>query len=244
VDRPPGPVANAALLGQAEDFAAEITDVLQGVAQAPCPPLIATAAPNGRFTVRQNPGANAVRLTVGGVPLISLRLDYRCWWDQAQQYLAVERSTVKVIAGRDGSKEPLFRYEFVRGTADHVPGAHIHVHAHRDDLTWLMTRADRNGDGQLRRLHDWHFALGGGRFRPCLEDVLEMLINEVGVDVVTSDARERLARGRLRWRDRQLRAAVRDHPTAAAEVLTAMSYRVTPPADGHPPRDEVRLRRL
>jgi hypothetical protein len=40
-------------------------------------------------------------------------------------------------------------------------------------------------------MRELHFPVGGPRFRPCLEDVLEMLVVELGVDC-SADAREAL----------------------------------------------------
>lgn len=66
------------------------------------------------------------------------------------------------------------------------------------------------------------------RFRPSLEDVLEMLIDEFDVDH-DGQAREKLAQGRKRWRVVQTRAAVRDAPATAAETLRDLGYRIELP---------------
>ena len=86
-------------------------------------------------------------------------------------------------------------------------------------------------------MQDLHFPVGGHRFRPALEDVLEMLIDEFGVDK-SGDTLERLQAARVRWRRTQTRAAARDAPGAAAESLRAMGYVVEPPSGSsdHPER--------
>lgn len=91
------------------------------------------------------------------------------------------------------------------------------------------------------RLGDLHFPLGGARFRPCLEDVLQMLADELGVDV-ESGAYEALAEGRERWRLDQLAAAVRHSPETAAAVLQELGYTVERPAGGALPNRTERLR--
>ncbi|WP_454050332.1 hypothetical protein [Cellulomonas sp. Marseille-Q8402] len=81
-----------------------------------------------------------------------------------------------------------------------------------------------------------HFPLGGHRFRPAFEDVLEMLVREFGLD--TRDGWEDAVRtGRERWRGTQLRAAVRDDPASAAAALGDLGYAVTAPAAA-PPGDQ------
>lgn len=68
----------------------------------------------------------------------------------------------------------------------------------------------------------------GIAFRPCLEDVLQMLILEFGLDT-KPDWLAAVEKGRARWRDIQLRAAVRDAPESAAEDLRGLGYEVIPP---------------
>ena len=71
-----------------------------------------------------------------------------------------------------------------------MPAAHIHVHAHRDGLSHALGKTgSKTKRGKARaearevpRMADLHFPVGGHRFRPCLEDVLEMLVTELGVD--------------------------------------------------------------
>ena len=72
-------------------------------------------------------------------------------------------------------------------------------------------------------MSDLHFPVGGTRFRPCLEDVLDMLVRELGVD--HADAwRTALTDGRERWRRMQTAAVVRDAPVEAIAALTALGY--------------------
>ena len=83
-----------------------------------------------------------------------------------------------------------------------------------------------------------HFPLGGPRFRPCLEDVMEMLIDEFGVDH-QQDAKAALLAGR---KGTQLAAAVRDSPETVARVLVdELGYEVTPPEGNHPPDRDDKL---
>jgi hypothetical protein len=235
---------------QAEDFAARLTETVRAVAGSETAPFMlrgSTGADgSARITVRQEPSVGLL-LNVHGQPLLRLRVDYRCVWDHAERYLAIERSRVSVLAAE--VDEPLFRYDYVRASPHDMPSAHIQVHAHRDALTYVMAMCGQGSARARRRtadlargtpphLSDLHLPVGGPRFRPCLEDVLEMLINELGVDA-PSGARQALQVARVDWRRHQLAAAVRDSPETAARVLAdELGYRVSPPPQG-PAADRV-----
>jgi hypothetical protein len=233
----------AELRSKAEDFAARITDTVRIVAGEETPAFRLRGAVGERGAVhaviRQDP-AQGIKLTVDGLPLLLLRVDFRCTWDHAQKFLAVDTSAIKVYASQDG--EPLLRYEYSRDSEADLPGAHLHVHAHRDALTYVMSmagqasprgkrRVARLGSGVGPRMSELHFPLGGPRFRPCLEDILQVLIAELGVDA-PAGATEALQAGRVDWRKDQLAAAVRDSPETAAKVLREeLDYIVTAPPD-------------
>jgi hypothetical protein len=149
--------------------------------------------------------------------------------------MAVSRAEFRVSA--HGESQPLFRYEFDRAAYETVPTAHLQIHAHRDAFTWVMTRAGRRSKRARARaaetqktpsMHEIHFPLGGRRFRPALEDVLQMLVEEFGIDAV-DDWRELLADGREHWRRQQVRASIRDAPDDAAAALEMLGYKVSPP---------------
>ncbi|WFE51556.1 hypothetical protein [Micromonospora sp. WMMD1155] len=82
----------------------------------------------------------------------------------------------------------------------------------------------------------FHFPLGGHRFRPCVEDVLQAVVEEFCVDAVEG-WRSAVGEGREQWRKLQLLAAVRDAPGIAARALEELNYKVVPPesapADNH-----------
>jgi hypothetical protein len=81
--------------------------------------------------------------------------------------------------------------------------------------------------GDVPRFGDVHFPVGGHRFRPCLEDVLEMMMIEFGIDTLHG-AGNALHAGRGRWRVRQLAAAVSDDPLTAAAELERLGFEVIP----------------
>lgn len=234
------------LIEQTESFAKELTETVRAV--APTAAVFEISTVPGRVVVRQSP-ETGITLTVGDQPLLVLKVEFDCCWDSSSRFLAIERSSIRVSS--PGVGDPLFRVEYLRQPgSSNVARAHLHVHGHRDAITFAMARAGRGSTkGKTRsrsrlvpRLSELHFPLGGHRFRPCLEDVLTMLIEELGVDHPDGALRH-LAEGRARWRRQQLRAATRDSPSHAADVLRALGYTVTPP-DPEPPERLDRLQEL
>ena len=247
-------VSDSDLVGQATAFAQRLTATLQatlgrGVGQFRA---VAVDRPgDARVSLHQEPRPGLV-LSVRGVPLLLLVVSMRLQWDHAGRYLAVDESRYQLSAV--GDREPLLRYEYVR-RAEAIPAAHLQVHGHRDSLAAAMTRCGENsprsrrraGQGRggfaIPRMQDLHLPLGGARFRPCLEDVLEMVVDEFGIDAEPG-ARESLAEGREVWRLDQLAAAIRDAPTRAAATLRALGYDVGPEPDDVGQHRTDRLRTL
>lgn len=167
---------------------------------------------DNRVLVNQVPAAG-IPLTFQGMPLMTMKMASTCAWDLERKFLAMYDSSVRVLA-QDAGNQPLFRYEYVR-SPDSVPAAHLHVHAHRDALTYVMTKVGRTSkrpgrtgkQDTIPTLQDLHFPLGGHRFRPVLEDVLEMLIDEFNIDQ-QDNARDVLAESRAQWRLTQTAAGV------------------------------------
>lgn len=134
--------------------------------------------------------------------------------------------------------EPLIRFEYVRRSKE-PPGAHIQVHAHRDEMAYLLRLADagRPQAGMKRdripRLSEMHLPVGGHRLRPSLEDVLLFLVREFAIDTQPG-WRKVIEQQQREYRLLQMRTAVRDAPEDAAEVLRELGYEVTPPPTGIP----------
>jgi len=219
-----------ALEKQSKDFAERLSKTVRAVFTE-CGDFTANMFPDGAKSVVKQEEDFGIPLLVNGVQILALKVEYRCCLDGHGKYLAVETSTISVYAGEKPDREPLFRYEYVRSPQGTSPAAHIHVHAHRDAFTAAMVRsgkATRRGNRRANNtgvpsMSEIHFPVGGSRFRPSLEDVLEMLIDEFGVDS-PSDFREKLRRGRTEWRQIQLKAATRDDPESAIEALRSLGY--------------------
>lgn len=240
--------APGTLAEQAERFAEQLTGTVRAIAPD-CPGFSALVVEGRqpRFVVNQEPDTG-IPLCVEGEPLLTLKVKLVCSMDRFDHHLAVDSSHVHVYAGAEASGEPLFRYEFERQVQSDIPTAHIHVHAHRDALAYAMSRTgsaskrgrERQNSPAFPRMSELHFPVGGARFRPCLEDVLDMLVRELGVDC-TPEGREALAEGRRIWREAQLGSAVRDNPAHAVKTLRDLGYEIGEPTGDLP---EPHLRRL
>lgn len=167
-----------------------------------------------------------IPLFVAEERIAELDLSYKCRLDTHGEWLRIDSSTFAVRALVD--RTPVVRFEFLEA-AHTSPSAHLHVHAQRGALTHMLSKA---GHPTPHAMDSLHFPLGGTRFRPCLEDVLQMLIQEFGVDA-QPDWEPRLRTGRVQWRRTQLAAAVRDCPEEAVRVLVEhLGYSVEVPAMG------------
>ncbi len=184
-----------------------------------------------RYAVRPD-GADAeaqkIPLAVAGTHLADLSVAMYQTLDHSGNYLKTTRSDFKVYSTLD--RTPLIRLEY-RADMHSDPVCHWQFHAERGAFSHLLSIANAADQRRVRKPHDLssvHLPVGGERFRPCLEDLLEVLIRDCGIDAV--DGWEAaLERGRQRWRMRQFRTAVRDLQREAADVLRNHGWAVEPP---------------
>jgi hypothetical protein len=244
------------LRGRAADFAERLTRLISDVIPGSNPPFAAQVLPGFRPRLEvapvqaDDPDAqhSAIVMSVRGrvrTMTLTLRVSYFLTWDSSGRHLTVEESTFGL--GIPKVQEPFFRWDYDRSMHDsQLPAAHIQVHAHRDEVGFLMTLAAkgrpqrRERAEELPRLAELHLPVGGDRYRPCLEDVLQIAIVELGADAKPGWERV-LARERAHYRRLQLAAAVRDSPETAARVLSEeLGYTVTR-AEGAAPDRPRRL---
>jgi hypothetical protein len=160
--------------------------------------------------------------------LAKLTVKYKLCADSFSEFLAVEHSSIALKARIENS--PIIRWEYDRD-ARSKPSSHVQVHAHRGALSHILSQLGHETPHIIESLH---LPMGGDRFRPCLEDVMEFLISDCGFPGA-QDWRRVVREGRAKWRRIQTRAAVRDSPSEAVSQLEAMGYTVTPPVEGEPP---------
>ena len=236
------------LVERAEEFADSLTTTVRKVFGPGTPRFAATYVPKKKekrhLLVRtQTPKgeeAPPIPISIKGTRRLDLVVQLRCEWDGQRDYLAIEDSRIAVRM--TGASEPLFRWEFLRQPkSDGVPSAHFHLHGHRDEIVFLLLTG---GDGKRRtverssqlieaqptipQVSALHIPLGGARFRPCLEDILQFLIEEFDVDS-QPEAIEAICEGRRDWRRRQVATVVRDCPDEAVRLLKDLGYGITPP---------------
>ncbi|RIX30269.1 hypothetical protein [Amnibacterium setariae] len=241
------PDSLALLRQEVESFADQMTATIEAVlpdVDGRFSVLVSSGRGNERIALRQHQRSGLV-LSVNGVPLMRLVVTYRLSWNGTQRYTAVESSQFKVFLA--GSSVPLMRFDYLRQPAASVPSAHVNVHAHRDEVVFAMMRAgdrDRGRDrsrtiaeGRVPSMRELHIPLGGHRFRPCLEDVLQMLLVEFGLDRVPG-YQAALDEGRKRYRVQQLRVAATDDLEAVADLLREMGYDVRSPLNPPQPRND------
>lgn len=210
-------MSEASLEEQADEFAADLTDVLQRT--LPEAPTAGAEVAGDRVIV--SPSGD-VPLFVDGVRLATLRIRMHCELDSRGTWLAVEASKVALVAELD--KTPIIRFDYVR-KPHKCPSAHIQVHAHRGALTHLLSQSGHKTPHDISTLH---IPVGGSRFRPCIEDIIQFVIEECGFDRLDAYTHA-LEEGRERWRRVQAKAVARDFPEEAAETLVALGYEVTGP---------------
>jgi hypothetical protein len=253
VDAVPRLATADAFAEAAGGFAEELSRTVQSVAGPECQRFRATVSTEKQLeaAIRQDV-EEGIPLSRDGVPILSLEV--RIWLiiHHRREYLRVQNSQFKVFPA--DRNLPVFRYEYeLSKEGSNHPAAHVQFHGEHPDLAEVMKAAGRkrtrsSGIGAEPNITDLHFPVGGSRFRPCLEDVLEMLIREFSIDPLPDldTAIAALQRGRMGWRNRQLRTAVRDDPTTAADTLTELGYLVTWPSQRgpEPPAREEYLRGL
>ncbi|ONI78891.1 hypothetical protein ALI144C_29445 [Actinosynnema sp. ALI-1.44] len=169
-----------------------------------------------------------------GVKVGTLDISLLCQIDASKQYLAVNYSYIKLRSSID--RVPMVRWEYERD-AYNKPTAHIQVHGHRGALSHLLSRT---GHPTPHSMESLHLPVGGARFRPCLEDVVEFLVRDCRVRA-RPGWKEAVSAGRERWRRYQARTVVRDMAADAADVLRKLGYTVIPPEQGDPPDSEKAL---
>ncbi|MFD8771396.1 hypothetical protein [Streptomyces sp. NPDC059916] len=148
-------------------------------------------------------------------PRVELWMDvsFQLRLDAEREHLMVQQSFVGVFGSKD-AKHGLFHYDYERDKADGYPDAHLQVDA---SSGFFGTLNDPKCDPG-RSLGALHFPVGGKRFRPCLEDVIEFLAVERIVNA--RDGYEKiLEAGRERFRQNQLMAAMRRDPATVDKFI-------------------------
>ena len=212
----------ADLEGRARSWARRLSDLLNHTITDGIR-LGAVVRRDGLCTVARGVTKNSLAPDV--IPLTISRAPPRCFlyaaWtlgiDNESDRLTVTKSKFALRTDDGDEADDVFSYEYGTDPDDDYPEAHLHVAGDSPPLQQLCGRT-----GVDKRLRDLHFPVGGRRFRPSLEDVIEMLVTEGFVnhrggwrDVVRESRRE--------FAEWQLRAAVRRDPDTARDELAAIA---------------------
>jgi hypothetical protein len=164
----------------------------------------------------------AVRLRTVVGAYLWLRLESELFADEAG-YLTVQKSTWSLLSGEDG-ESTILHYDYERDKEGYAE-AHLQVAGRMSALEEHLEAVGR----KRSRMQHLHLPVGGRRFRPALEDLIEFLIDERLVEA-KPHSKPVLERSRAAYQDIQLLAAIRRRPEKAAEGLLDLGYRLEEPA--------------
>ena len=214
---------------QARAFAGELSELLNGTVTDGIP-LRWYMDPHGRAVVgynasKENPLGDPIPLTISQSPArLHLSVLNTLDLDASGRFLATSKSTY-TLQEADATAS-ILTYDFVREPPNVYPEAHFHLHGESDALRRVLLLCGRTKN----KPDDLHIPVGGRRFRPCLEDVIEFCVLE---RLVTPRERWQavLNDSRGRYYEKQLEAAVRQDPSRAADVLRSEGWHVREPDD-------------
>lgn len=171
----------------------------------------------GRFTIANN--LNPRNLEGQPIKLNTARQGAYCWlklvmsvFVDHRRLLTVHSSSYQIRTGPSAAVG-LFRFDYERGKSPYAE-AHLQIDGDSSHLQELMAALGK----PKTPLHKLHFPVGGRRYRPALEDVLEFLIVE-GIVTPVPDWQLVLGPSREAFRRRQLSAAIWREPDVAREAL-------------------------
>jgi hypothetical protein len=140
------------------------------------------------------------------------------------RFLTVRSSVCALLVGHPG--ELVLHYDFQRDKEQYTE-AHLQVYGRHRTMEQLLGELGRKEVDALAKIH---LPVGGRRFRPSLEDLLECLVDE-GLAEPKSGWRDVLNTSRRDYRLKQISAAVRRNPGTAIRELERLGYAVAHPQD-------------
>lgn len=154
----------------------------------------------------------------------SLMVAYVLVLDPEGEYLSVSKSQFGLYLDEHPSEKPelLAHWDYERQPTHGYPAAHVQVNGEASHFDRLcdLARERLGRDCPPRPMGHLHLPVGGRRYRPSLEDVIEFLILENLVDC-RAGWKEVIETHREIWEARQLQAAVRRLPQLAIDQLRA-----------------------
>ena len=208
---------------RAKQFAGEIADLLNGTItdgiRLDCG--LYTHGSHGQAIVtynldRVNRRGEPIPLTISRSPAkLFLRVFHALRMDDENRHLANIKSTFGLYV----RSKSAFAYHYERDPNNKYPVAHLHIDGKAKRLQRVLDVAGRDEDTPTAL----HLPVGGRRYRPSLEDIIEFCIVERLVDA-RDDWQQHLSESRERFHGQQLEAAVRNDPAIAAEALISLGW--------------------
>lgn len=202
---------------EAAGFATELGDLLNGTITTGIrltSVLVRGTAVVGYKIKATDLATVGIPVTLGNKqPTGYLGLSFRLVPDEHRQFLMVQSSVAGFFVDAELDR-PLMHYDYERDKGDGYPEAHLQVEA--DSEAWNEL-CERVGIGE-RPLAKLHFPVGGRRFRPTVEELIDFLVTEVQVDALPGWT-NKVEAGRELFEERQLRAAIRRRPEWALDQL-------------------------
>ena len=212
---------------QARNFAGDLSELLNGTVTHGVR-LRSYMDRRGRAVVgykvsESNPVGDCVPLTISRSPArLYLSVLHTLELDDSETFLTTNKSSYTLQADDDTAS--ILTYDFVREPPNEFPEAHIHIHGESDILVRMLHASGRDKSKPA----NLHLPVGGRRFRPCLEDIIEFCILERLV-TPRDGWNSALNRSRDEYLDQQLRAAVHRNPVTAADALKRDGWQVIEP---------------
>lgn len=164
-------------------------------------------------------GTNSVKqmvgdyITIDELPEVALRAHWAFGPNTSGQWIKVLWSQFGIYVKSKSDWAPFVRLE-VDPNKDEWAASHLNITGESTLLGYIWGRAGK----PRRRLQALHFPVGGFRFRPCLEDFLEFVIDE-GLVPGRTGWNEALNATRDEYRLKQFRSLVTKYPNEARAVL-------------------------
>ena len=218
---------------QATEFAQRIETLLQNVLGGRGDGYVAElegmSLRGGRtgYRITQRNG-RGIPLNSDGETVAGLSFRFQCSCRNENSWLQIDKSVIMITV--EPEHMPLFHYDYNRERTSETLGAHINIFGSNDAATRIMLSCGKGlrsknrrkkyiNDGAFPTFSTLHFPVGGDRFRPGLEDMLQMAVYEFHIDV-TDEWEKPLNYSRTEYRERQLKALVREYPNLAWDALT------------------------
>jgi hypothetical protein len=171
---------------------------------------------------------------IENAPAFGLKIRYLVSLDASQERLIVSKSWTTVFEISQKPR-PVMRWEYVRdgGLEPGFPSkrkhsrhaAHLQIHGWSEVLSDFSLKADLKPKKVISgSLHNLHFPVGGRRFRPSIEDILEFLADHGFVSAFHPGGEKILNESRDEWLKIQLKAAISDDVPTAISALKELGH--------------------